>query len=111
MIVDHVVYIAVVVVVAVFVTVLAFVIDVAAAEFDFVISVDVAAVVFHLVVVLVLFVTAAVASDFENDDGDFAVACYFLEIFAYYFDDLDDVVESAVCRLHLTVFVDLTVFL
>ena len=110
MIVDHVVYVAVVVV-AVVVTVLAFVVDVAAAEFDFVISVDVAAVVFHFVVVLVLFVIAAVVSDFENDDGDFAVACYFLEIFAYYFDDLDDVVESAVCRLYLTVFVDLTVFL
>ena len=110
MIVDHVVYVAVVVV-AVVVTVLAFAVDVAAAEFDFVISVDVAAVVFHFVVVLVLFVIAAVVSDFENDDGDFAVACYFLEIFAYYFDDLDDVVESAVCRLYLTVFVDLTVFL
>ena len=101
-----------VVFVVVFVTaVLAFVVDVAAAEFDVVISADVAAVVFHLVVVLVLFVVAAGASDFEDGDGDFAVACYFLEIFADYFGDLDDVVESAVCRLHLTVLVDLAVFL
>ena len=92
------------------VVVLAFVVDVTAAEFDVVISTDVAA-VFHLVVVLVLFVVAAGASDFENGDRDFAVACYFLEIFADYFGDLDDVVESAVCRLHLTVLVDLAVFL
>ena len=59
----------------------AFVVDAAAAEFDVAISADFAAVVFHLVVVLVLFVVAAGASDFENGDGDFAVACYFLEIF------------------------------
>ena len=101
----------VVVVVAVVVVVLAFVVDAAAAEFDVVISADVTAVVFHLVVVLVLFVVTAGASDFENGDGDFAVACYFLEIFTDYFRDLDDAVESAVCRLHLTVLVDLAVFL
>ena len=105
--VDHVVF----VVAAVVVVVIAFIVDVAAAEFDVVISADVAAVVFHLVVVLVLFVVAAGVSDFEDGDGDFAVACYFLEIFADYFGDLDDVVESAVCRLHLTVLVDLAVFL
>ena len=103
-----------VVVVVVAIAAPAFVVDAAAAaaaaEFDVVISADVAVVVFHLVV-LVLFVVAAVASDFENGDGDFAVACYFLEIFADYFGDLDDVVESAVCRLHLTVLVDLAVFL
>ena len=114
LIVDHVVFV-VVVVVAVVVVVLAFVVDAAAAaaaaEFDVVISADVTAVVFHLVVVLVLFVIAASASDFENGDGDFAVAWYFLEIFADYFGDLDDIVESAVCRLHLTVPVDLAVFL
>ena len=111
MIVDHVVFVVVVVVVAVVVVVLAFVVDVPAAEFDVVISADVAAVVIRLVVVLVLFVVAASVSDFENGDGDFAVACYFLEIFADYFGDLDDVVESAVCKLHLTVLVDLAVFL
>ena len=83
LIVDYVVFVVVVVV-----AVLAFVIVVAAAEFDVVIS-AVAAVFFHLNVVLVLFVHAAVASDFENDDGDFAVAC----------------------RLHLTVLVGLEVFL
>ena len=103
--------VVVVVVVAVVVVVLAFVVDVPAAEFDVAISADVAAVVIRLVVVLVLFVVAASASDFENGDGDFAVACYFLEIFADYFGDLDDVVESAVCKLHLTVLVDLAVFL
>ena len=111
MIVDHVVFVVavvvVVVVVAVVAVVLAFVVDAAAAEFDVVISADVAAVVFHLVVVLVLFVVAAGVSDFEDGDGDFAVACYFLEIFADYFGDLDDAVESAVCRLHLTVLIDL----
>ena len=91
--------------------ILAFVVDIAAAEFDVVIS-DVAVVVFHLVViVLVLFVVAAVASDFEIDDGDSAVAWYFLEIFADYFGDIDDVVESAVCMLHLKVLVNLAVFL
>ena len=91
MIVDHVVFVAAVVVVVV----LAFIVD-AAAEFDVVISVDVAAVVFHLVSVLVIFVVTASASDFENGDGDFAVNCCFLEIFADYFGDLDDAVESAV---------------
>ena len=113
MIVDHVVFVVavvVVVVVAVVAVVLAFVVDAAAAEFDVVISADVAAVVFHLVVVLVPFVVAAGASDFENGDGDFAVACYFLEIFVDYFGDLDNVVEPALCRLHLTVLVDLVVF-
>ena len=109
MIVDHLV-VVVVVVVAVVVVVLAFVVDVAAAEFDVVISADVAAVVFHLVVVLVLFVVAAVASDFEIDDVDFAVTWYFLEINADYFVDHDDAVESAVCRLHFTVLVDILVF-
>ena len=104
---DYVVFVVAVVVVAV----LAFVVDVAAAKFDVVIFANVAVVVFDLVVVLVLFVVAAVASDFEIDDGDFAVAWYFLEIFADYFGDLDDVVESAVCRLHLRVLVDLVVFL
>ena len=87
------------------VAVLAFVIDVAAAESDVVISADVAVVVFILLEV------AAVASDFEIDNGDFDVAWYFLEIFAEYFGDLDDVVESAVYRLHLRVLVDLAVFL
>ena len=112
MIVDHVVFVVVVVVVvALVVVVLAFVVDVPAAEFDVVIFADVAAFVICLVVVLVLFVVAASASDFENGDGDFAVACYFLEIFVDYFGDLDDVVESAVCKLHLTVLVDLAVFL
>ena len=82
LIVDYVVFVVVIVV-----AVLVFVV-VAAAEFDVVIS-AVAAVFFHLNVVLVLFVHAAVASDFENDNGDFAVAC----------------------RLHLTVLVGLEVFL
>ena len=92
----------------------AFVVDAAAAaaaEFDVVISADVAVVAFHLVVVLVLFVVAAVASDFEFANGDFTVAWYFLEIFADYFGDLDDFFELSVCRLHLTVIVDLAVFL
>ena len=101
---DYVVFVAVVV------AALAFVVDVAAAEFDVVISADVT-VVFHLLVVLVLFVVASVASDFKIDDGDFAVAWYFLKYFADYFGDLDDVVESAVFRLHLRVLVDLAVFL
>ena len=103
-----------VVVVVVAIAAPAFVVDAAAAaaaEFDVVISADVAVVAFHLVVVLVLFVVAAVASDFEFANGDFTVAWYFLEIFADYFGDLDDIVESAVCRLHLTVPVDLAVFL
>ena len=61
LIVDHVVF----VLVAVVGTVLVFVVDITAAEFDVVIS-AVAVVVFHLVVVvLVLFVVAVVASDFE----------------------------------------------
>ena len=77
----------------VFVVVVVVVIDVAAAEFDVLISVDV------------------VASDFEIDDGDSAAAWYFLEIFADYFGELDHVVESAVCSLHLRVPVDLAVFL
>ena len=85
-----------------------FVVDVTAAEFDVVISADVAVVVFNLVVVvLVLFVVATVPSDFEIDDGDSAVAWYFLEIFVNYFGDLDGVVESAACRLHLRVLFDL----
>ena len=42
---------------------------------------------------------------------DSGVAWYFLEIFADNFDDLDDVVEFAVCRLHLRFLVDLAVFL
>ena len=103
-----------VVVVVVAIAAPAFVVDAAAAaaaEFDVLISADVAVVAFHLVVVLVLFVVAAVASDFEFANGDFTVAWYFLEIFADYFGDLDDIVESAVCRLHLTVPVDLAVFL
>ena len=104
-----------VVVVVVAIAAPAFVVDAAAAaaaaEFDVVISADVAVVAFHLVVVLVLFVVAAVASDFEFANGDFTVAWYFLEIFADYFGDLDDIVESAVCRLHLTIPVDLAVFL
>ena len=75
------------------------VVDLAAAEFDVVISADVPVVAFHLVVVLVLLVVAAVASDFEIDDDDYAVSWSFLEIFADYFGHLDDV-ESAVCKLH-----------
>ena len=109
LIIGHVVF--VVVVLAFVVVVIAFLVDAAAAEFDVVISADVAAVVFYLVIVLVLFVVAAGGSDFENGNGNFAVACYFLELFFDYFGDLDDVVESAVCRLHLTVLVDLAVFL
>ena len=94
-------------VVFVVVAVVVFVIDIAAAaEFDVVIFADVDVVVFHLVVVvLVLFVVAALASYFEIDDGDSAVVLYFLETFAEFFGDLDDVVESAVCRLHLSVLV------
>ena len=72
-------YVVVVVVVAA--AALAFVVDVATAEFDVVISADVAVVVFHLLAVLVPFVVASVASDFEIDDGDFAVAWYFFKIF------------------------------
>ena len=101
---NYVVFVIVVVVVA-------SVVDVTAAEFDVVVSADVAVVVFHLAVILVLFAVAAVASDFEINNGDFAVACFFLDIFANYFGELDDVVESTVCRLHLRVLVDLGVFL
>ena len=103
--------VAVVAVAAVVVVVLAFVVDAAIAEFDVVISTDVAAAVFHLVGFLVLLAVAAGASDFENGYGNFTAACYFSEIFADYFGDLDDVVESTVCRLHLRVLVDLAVFL
>ena len=111
LIVDYVFFVVVVVIVAaVVVAVLAFVV-VTAAEFDVVISADVAAVVFHLVVALVLFLIATGASDFESDGANFAVACYCLEFFADYFGDLDDLVESAVCRLYLTGLVDLAVFL
>ena len=67
LIVDHVVFVVVVVA-------LAFAVDAAAAKFDDAISTDVAAV---FLVVLLLFVVAAGASDFENVDGDFAIACYF----------------------------------
>ena len=109
LIVDHVVVLVVVVVVVIVVfVVFAFV---AAGEFDVVISADVAAVVFHLVVALVLCLIAAGASDSESDGANFAVACYFFEFFADYFGDLDDLVEPAVCRLYLTVLVDLAVFL
>ena len=53
------------------VAVLAFVVDVAAAKFNVVISADVAdVVVLHFVVVLVLFLVAAVIFDFETDDGN-----------------------------------------
>ena len=99
---DYVVFVIVVVVVL-------FVIDVAASEFDVVVSA--AVVVFHLVVVIVLFVVAAVVSDFEIDSGDSAVAWDFFEVFVNYFGDLDDVVESGVGRLHFGVLVDLAVFL
>ena len=110
MIVDHVVVVVVVAAAGVAV-VLAFVIDAAAAEFDVVISADVSALVFHLVVVIVLFVIAASASEFKNDNVDVALACYFLEIFADSFGDRDYVVQSAVCRLHLAVLLDPAVFL
>ena len=65
----------VVFVVAVVVAIVAFVADAAAAEFEVVIYGDVAVAVFHLVVVvLLLFVAAAVDSDFKIDDGDSAFA-------------------------------------
>ena len=57
----------------------AFAVDAAATEFDDAISTDVAAVVFHLVVVL--FVVAAGASDFENGNNYFAIACCFFRKF------------------------------
>ena len=54
--------------------ILVFVVDVVATEFNVVIS-AVAVNVFHLAVVpLVLLIVAAVASDFEIDNGDSAVA-------------------------------------
>ena len=85
-----------------------FVVDVAAAEFDDVISADIAVVVFHLVVaVLVLFVVATVVSDFEIDKADSTVAWDFLEVIVDYFGETDEVVTPAVCTLHLRVFVDL----
>ena len=83
---------AVVVVVAVVV----FVVDVAAAEF--------------VVVVPVLFIVAAVVSDFEVYNGDSAVAWDFFLVFADYFGYIDDDVETAVCRLHLGVLADIVVF-
>ena len=65
---DYVVFIVAVVVVAI-------IVDAPAAEFEVVIYGDVAVAVFHLVVVvLLLFVVAAVDSDFKIDDGDSAVA-------------------------------------
>ena len=102
---DYVVFVIVVVVVVLFV------VDVAASEFDVVVSA--AVVVFHLVVVIVLFVVAAVVSDFEIDSGDSAVAWDFFEVFVNYFGDLDDVVES--CRscgfsLRLVIASDATVW-
>ena len=110
LIVEHAVVVVAVVIVVAVVFIFAFLVGVAAGRFDVVISADVAPVVFHLVI-LVLFVVAAGSSNFQNDGGDFAVAWYFLEIFADYFGDLDDIVESAISRLHLTVLVDLAVFL
>ena len=82
-----------------------FFVDVAVAKFDVVSPADVVVFVFRLVVVaLVLFCSCCCC----HDSG---VAWYFLEIFADNFDDLDDVVEFAVCRLHLRFLVDLVVFL
>ena len=101
-----------VVFVIVVVVVVASVVDVTAAEFDVVVSADVAVVVFHLVaVVLALLVVATVISDFEIDDVDSAIVWGFLEIFADYFGDIDNIVESAVYRLHLGNLLDLVVFL
>ena len=55
-----------------------FVADVAAAIFDVVVSAAVAVIVFHLVVIVpVLFVVAAVVSDFGIVNGDSAAACDF----------------------------------
>ena len=65
-----------------------FFIDVAAAEFDVVISADSAVVAFHLLVVFIPFEVATVASDFENGNSSFALGWYFLEIFSDYFGDL-----------------------
>ena len=64
----------------VFVVVVVVAVRVATAEFDVVVFADVDDAVFHLVV-LVLFVVAAAASDFEIDDSDFAVRWYFFEKF------------------------------
>ena len=64
----------------------------------------------HYCCFIVICVVAAVASYFEIDD-DSAVAWYFLEISADYFSDLEDVAESAICRLHLRVLVELSGFL
>ena len=89
---DDYVNFAVVVVIAV----VAVVADVATAEF--------------VVVVLFLFVVAAVASDFEVHDCDSAVAWDFFLVFADYFGYIDDDVETAVCRLHLGVLADIVVF-
>ena len=64
---DYVDFVAVVIIV--------FAVDVAAAVFDVVVSDAAAAFVFHLVVIVpVLFVVAAVVSDFGTDNGDSAVA-------------------------------------
>ena len=105
-------YVVFVVVVAGVVAIVVFVVDIAVAEFHVVISADVAVVVFYLVVVvLALFVVAAVACNLEIDDGDSAAAWYFLEISADYFGDPNDVIESAVCKLHLRVLFELAVFL
>ena len=64
----------------------------------------------HYCCFIVICLVAAVASYFEIDD-DSAVAWYFLEIFADYFSDLEDVAESSVCRLHLRVLVEFAGFL
>ena len=69
---DYVVFVVVVVVVVA--------VRVAAAEFDVVVFAEVDVAAFHLVV-LVLFVVAAAASDFEIDGSDFAVRWYFFEKF------------------------------
>ena len=96
---DH--YLVFVVVVVVVVVVDVFVVFVvAAAEFVAVISANVAVIVFP-----------AVGSDWEIDDGDSAVAWYFLEMFDYWIGDLGDFVELAICRLYLRVLVELAGFL
>ena len=105
---DYVVFVGAAVVIVV-----VFVVDVAATEFDVVVSAAVAVAVFHLFVLgLVLFAVAVLfVSDFEIDNGDSALVWDFFGIFADYFGDLDDVAESAVCRLYLGVHVDLAIFL
>ena len=101
---DH--YLVFVVVVVVVVVVDVFVVFVvAAAEFVAVISANVA------VIVLAVFIFPAVGSDWEIDDGDSAVAWYFLEMFDYWIGDLGDFVELAICRLYLRVLVELAGFL